>query len=138
MSNYTKKDVIALVYNEGKTLWDLLVFFKTSYEKDLYDIIQEIFGNDLIGYANLHFTIDLNNKKYKASHIPPKTIAKEELIQMATKGNTQIDFMRLLCINTTHKLHKVIKEAFNDKKEYNKFIRQVKNNTKIYFETLTA
>lgn len=139
MSNYTKKDVIKLVYDEGMTLWDLLELFKTSYEKNLYDIIEEIFGSDLIGYANLHFTIELNNKKYKTSHIPPSTITKEELIQMVNSGNTQIDFMRLLCIDTTNKFHKFIKEALNNNtKEYNKFIRMIKMNNKLHFEKLNS
>lgn len=138
MSNYTKEDIITLVYNEGKTIWDLLELFKMSYEKEFYDTVQAIFGNDLIGYANLHSTINLNNKKYKIKHIPPAIITKEELIQMVNKGNTKIDFMRLLCVETSYKLNKIIREVFNNRKESDKFIRVIKDNTRIHFERLSA
>lgn len=138
MSNYTKEDIITLVYNEGKTIWDLLELFKMSYEKEFYDTVQAIFGNDLIGYANLHSTINLNNKKYKIKHIPPAIITKEELIQMANKGKTKIDFMKLLCVETSYKLNKIIREVFKSKTGSDKFIRVIKDNTRIHFERLSA
>lgn len=138
MSNYAKEDIITLVYNEGKTLWDLLELFKTGYEKEFYDTIQAIFGNDLIGYANLHSTINLNTKKYIIKHIQPAIMTKEEFIQMANKGKTKIDFMKLLCVETSYKLNRIIREVFKNKTESDKFIRVIKDNTRIHFERLSA